>query len=102
SHSSQPVARREKSLLDRRSTKNQRESRNGFQALSAVPRRVDEILAGALLLFRSDDQFLQTLSSRQLGADQDGLVTRQPDGWLSRGGSKRVLSHGEPADGLPR
>ncbi len=78
-----------------------RDGANAFaadeRALRPVPRRLDRLREGARALPRADDQLLQALRRRQLGADDARLGRRQPHLRLPRssataphGGSRRA------------
>ena len=61
--------------------------------LQAVPRRADRPSQGAGDLRRADDQLVQALRSRQLGADDARLGPRQPNVRLPDRGARKRVAH---------
>ena len=61
--------------------------------LQAVPRRADRASQGAGDLRRTDDQLVQALRSRQLGAHDARLGSRQPNVRLPDRGARERVAH---------
>ena len=68
----------------------------GQRYFSLFPRRLDGALAGHDGLLRADDQRVQALPRRLLGADAHRLELRQSHGRLPRGRLGRELAHRVP------
>ncbi len=76
--------------------------RRGERRLQAVPRRADRASQGAGDLRRADDQLVQALRGRQLGADDTRLGPRQPNVRLPDRRPRKRVAHRDADPGRRR